>query len=83
MKRIKLFEDFFKNSEAGAIKFEDVLKCIEMKGKIYATIVKEIPKNDPEEALIPTSIDDDGLVTVEQDGKIGYVELADIEKMEF
>jgi hypothetical protein len=84
MKKLKLFEDFIKNNKEGdSITFEDIKKCIEKGGSIYATIVQEIPDNDPKLELKPTDIDDSGLVTVEQDNKIGYVKITDIEKIEF
>lgn len=84
MKWMKLFEDFKQNNEAGnLLKQEDIIECIEKGGIIYATIVQEIPDNDPKEPLKAVDIDKDGLVTVEQDNKIGYVKLEDVEKIEF
>ena len=84
MKWMKLFEDFKQNNEAGdLLKQEDIIECIEKGGIIYATIVQEIPENDPKEPLKAVDIDKDGLVTVEQDNKIGYVKLEDVEKIEF
>jgi len=83
MKWIKLFEDFKKNNEAGdLLKQEDIIGCIDKGGLIWATIVQEIPENDPEQPLKPVDIDEDGLITAEQDGKIGYVKLEDVEKIE-
>jgi hypothetical protein len=83
MKWMKLFEDFKQNNEAGdLLKQEDIIECIEKGGIIYATIVQEIPDNDPKEPLKAVDIDKDGLVTVEQDNKIGYVKLEDVEKIE-
>ena len=83
MKWIKLFEDFKQNNEAGdLLKQEDIIKCIEKGGVIYATTVQEIPDNDPEVPLNAVDIDKDGLITVEQDNKIGYVKLEDVEKIE-
>lgn len=83
MKWIKLFEDFKQNNEAGdLLRQEDIIKCIEKGGIIYATIVQEIPENDPKEPLKAVDIDEDGLITVEQDNKIGYVKLEDVEKIE-
>lgn len=77
------------NNQAGdLIKYEDISDCIiknsesdERKMAIYATIVQEIPENDPDAPLFPVDIDDDGLITVEQDGKTGYVSLKDVEKI--
>lgn len=78
-----------RNNQAGdLIKYEDISDCIrknsdsdEKKHVIFATIVQEIPKNDPETPLFPVDIDEDGLITVEQDEKIGYVKLKDVEKI--
>jgi len=83
MKWIKLFEDFKQNNEIGdLLSQEDIINCIERDGLIYATIVQEIPDNDPKEPLKPLDIDEDGLVTIEQNNKIGYVKLEDVEKIE-
>lgn len=83
MKWIKLFEDFKKNNEAGdLLSQEDIINCIKRDGLIYATIVQEIPENDPKEPLKPLDIDEDGLITVEQNNKIGYVKLEDVENIE-
>ena len=83
MKWMKLFEDFKQNNEAGdLLKQEDIIKCIEKGGIMYATIVQEIPDNDPKEPLKAVDIDEDGLITVEQNNKIGYVKLEDVEKIE-
>jgi hypothetical protein len=80
---MKLFEDFKQNNEAGdLLTQEDIIKCIEKGGILYATIVQEIPENDPKEALKAIDIDEDGLITVEQNNKIGYVKLEDVEKIE-
>ena len=83
MKWLKLFEDFKQNNEEGdLLKQEDIIKCIEKGGIMYATIVQEIPDNDPKEPLKAIDIDEDGLITVEQNNKIGYVKLEDVEKIE-
>jgi len=83
MKWLKLFEDFKQNNEEGdLLKQEDIIKCIEKGGIMYATIVQEIPDNDPKEPLKAVDIDEDGLITVEQNNKIGYVKIEDVEKIE-
>lgn len=61
---------------------EDVIKTIKGGGRVFATIIKDFPNNDPKEPLTPVSIDDDGLVTVEYDGKEYEVDLEDIEKID-
>ena len=83
MKWLKLFEDFKQNNEEGdLLNQEDIIKCIEKGGIMYATIVQEIPDNDPKEPLKAVDIDQDGLITVEQNNKIGYVKIEDVEKIE-
>ncbi len=79
MKWIKLFEDFKVNN----FTLEDVIKCIKGNGVIYATIVKDLPDNDPKEPLRAVSVDDDGLITVEFDGNEYQVDLNDVEKIEY
>lgn len=61
---------------------EDVRKTIKGGGRVFATIIKDFPNNDPKEPLTPVSIDDDGLVTVEYDGKEYEVDLENIEKID-
>jgi hypothetical protein len=83
MKWIKMFEDFKQNNQEGSLlKQEDIIRCIEKGGQLFATIVQEIPDNDPKEPLKPVDIDEDGLIAVEQGSKIGYVKLEDVEKIE-
>ena len=84
MKYLKLYEDFKNNNEGGTlITMNDILKCIENGGVVYATIVKDFPDNDPEESLRPLSVDDNGQVTVEYDNKNYEVDLKNIEKIEY
>lgn len=84
MKRLKLFEDFkVNNSESDLITEEDLIRCIKSGGVIYSTIIKNYPDNDPEVALSPVSIDEDGLITVDIDGNEYSVDIKDVEKIEF
>lgn len=84
MKWIKLFEDFKQNNEEGTlIIIDDIINCIKKRGVIYATIVKEYPDNDPKDPITPVDIDEDGLITVEIDGKEYYVDLDGVEKIEY
>lgn len=78
MKWIKLFEDF----KVSNITIDDVINCIKSGGVIYATIVKNLPDNDPKVSLTPVSIDEDGLITIEYDGSEYEVSLKDVEKIE-
>ncbi len=64
------------------ITHDDVIKTIKGGGKVFVTIIKDFPGNDPKEPLTPVSIDDDELVTVEYDGKEYEVDLRNIEKID-
>lgn len=78
MKNLKSFEKFkFKNFTV-----EDIINCIKDGGFIYATIIKNLPGNNPNNPLNPVSIDDDGLITVEVDGSEYEVDLEDVDKIE-
>lgn len=83
MKWIKLFEDFKKNNEEGTLITEDdIINCIKKGGLVFATIVHDLPDNDPEKGMRPVDIDKDGLITVEVDGKEYTIDLNDVEKIE-
>lgn len=84
MKWIKLFEDFKQNNEEGTlITMDDIINCIKEKGVIYATIIKDYPENNPKDPITPVDIDEDGLVTVEINGKEYYIDLDKVEKIEY
>ena len=84
MKYMKMFEDFKNNNQEGSlITVDDMINCIDKRGVIYATIIKNFPDNDPDEPLNPVSIDEDGLVTVECDGKEYEVDIKNIKKIEY
>ena len=84
MRYLKIYEDFKKNNQEGSlITADDVMKCIQAGGVLYATIIKEFADNDPIEPLKPVSIDDDGLVTIEYDGNEYEVSLKNIESIEY
>lgn len=83
MKYIALFEDFKNNNQGGdLITIDDILNCIKSNGVVYATIIKNFPENDPKVPLKPTSVDEDGLVTIDYEGTDYEVELKNIEKIE-
>lgn len=102
MRYLKVFEDFKKNNKEGdLITIEDVIKCIKAGtptytkpgGVLYATIIKDFPRNDPKKPLRPISVDDDGEVTVEflsnpefgdnEDNDYYEVNLRNIESIDF
>ncbi len=79
MKWLKLYEDF----EKSKVSIDDVIDCIDKGGKIYTNIIKGLPGNDPESDILPVSIDDNGVVTVEIDGQLYEVDIEDITKIEY
>lgn len=79
MRHIKLYEKFKVNN----FTVDDIVKCISSGGIIYSEIVKDFPENVPSLALNPVSVDDDGLITVEVDGKNFEVDLKDVRKVEY
>lgn len=83
MKWVKLFKEFKKNNEEGdLITPNDVIKAKEDGENLYATIVGEIPGNNPKDPLEIIDIDEDDLVTVsDKSGEIGYVKLDNIDKI--
>ena len=79
MRYLKFFDSFkYKN-----FTIEDIINCIQSNGFIYATTVNDLPDNDPDMAINPMSVDDDGLITVEIDGSEYEVDLKNVEKIEF
>ena len=83
MKWIKLFEDFKQNNEEGTlITQDDVINCIKKGGLIFTDIVHELPDN-PTDGVRPVDIDEDGLITVDIDGKEYTVDLQDVKKIEY
>ena len=82
MKWIKLFEEFKQNNgEGDLITQEDIIKAKESGEKIYTTIIKDIPENDPDEPLEIKDIDEDGLITVSYKGKDGYVKINNVDRI--
>ena len=63
------------------ISIEDIIEAIKKGSKIFATIIKNLPNNNPDEPLTPVSVDDDGLVTIDFNGSEYEVELKNIERI--
>jgi hypothetical protein len=83
MRKLLLFEDFKKNNDEGTlITQDDVINCIKKGGLIYTDIVHELPDN-PSTGIKAVDIDEDGLITVEVDGKSYTVDLQDVKKIEY
>jgi hypothetical protein len=64
------------------ISIEDIIEAIKKGSKIFATIIKNFPNNNPDEPLTPVSVDDDGLVTINFNGSEYEVELKNVERVE-
>lgn len=84
MKYLDLFEDFKNNNEEGSlITMDDIIKCIDNNGILYAEIVNNYPDNDPDKELKPLDIDEDGLITVSTDDGNYTVNLKNVNKIEY
>jgi hypothetical protein len=82
MKWIKLFEEFKQNNgEGDLITIDDIIKAKENGDNIYATIIEEMPENDPDDPLEIKDIDGDGLITISYKGKYGYVKLDNVDRI--
>jgi hypothetical protein len=78
MNYLKLFEEF----EEGKFNLRDLERAIMTKKKIYATIVKDLPDNDPDEPLEIVDLDEDtGEVTIMKDGNPYYVDSKNIDRI--
>ena len=62
---------------------DDIINCIKNRGLVFATIVHDLPDNDPKKGMRPIDIDQDGLITVEVDSKQYTIDLNDVEKIEY
>jgi len=79
LNHLMLFEDFKQKN----ITVDDIVKCIDNGGVLYATIVEGLPDNDSKEPLRPTDVDKDGTTQVEFDDNLYQVKLKNIEKIEY
>jgi hypothetical protein len=78
MKFILLFEDFKVNQ----ITSDDIIDCIKKNGVIYSSIVKNLENHNPDEPLKPVSIDEQGLITIIEDGEEYEIDLKNVKKIE-
>lgn len=79
MRYIKMYEMFKQNN----ITLDDIINCIDLGGVIYSNTVRNLPKNNPDEPIHPVSVDNDGLITVEIEGRNYEVDLKDVKKIEY
>lgn len=82
MKLLKSFK-LFENLKVKNITEDDIINAIKSGGWVWATIINNLPNNDPDEELKPVSIDEDGLVTILYKGSEYEVDLKNIEKVDF
>lgn len=79
LRKLSLFEDFkMKNITA-----DDIVRCIDQGGVIYATVVRGLPGNDPDMPMLPVSVDEEGVVTVFVDGAYREVALDNVDRIEW
>lgn len=84
MKRLKRYKEFKQNNEEGTlITIDDIITCIKKGGVIYATIIKDYPKNNPKDPISPIDVDEEGLITVKIDNSEYYIDLDNVEKIEY
>ncbi len=79
MRFLKTFEGFKVNN----IEHDDIVQSIKNGGRLYASSIKDLPDADPEESLVPVSVDNDGLITVLYDNSEYEVSLSNVDRVEF
>lgn len=74
---IKLFDqfDYLRFSE------DDIINVIKRKDYIYVKNIKNLPDHDEEDPVRPLDIDEDGLITIEVDGRNYEVKLKNVTKL--
>jgi arsenate reductase-like glutaredoxin family protein len=85
MKHLKKFKIYEANFKVNNITSDDIIKSIKNNGKVWSSIINNLPNHDKSIPLSPLSIDDeDSLVTIlNKDGKQYEVDLKNIERVEF
>ena len=79
MKYLKIYEKF----KVGKFSIEDIENAIIGGKGLYASIIKDLPDNDPKLLLKIVDVDKDtGEVSVLYDNQIKYLDLEDVEEIE-
>lgn len=73
MKHLKYFE---------SVSLDDVIGCIDNGNVLYIKAIPEVPGHNPEEAVRPVSITDDGIITIEINGEYHDALLRNVSKIE-
>ena len=79
MKYLKIYEEF----KVGKFSIEDIENAMIGGRGLYASIIKDLPDNDPKLLLKIIDVDKDtGEVSVLYDNQIKYLDLDDVEEIE-
>lgn len=79
MKYLKIYEEF----KVGKFSIEDIENAMIGGKGLYASIIKDLPDNDPKLLLKIIDVDKDtGEVSVLYDNQIKYLDLDDVEEIE-
>ena len=79
MKYLKIYEEF----KVGKFSIEDIENAMIGGRGLYASIIKDLPDNDPKLLLKIIDVDKDtGEVSVLYDNQIKYLDLEDVEEIE-
>ena len=84
MKIVKKFEDFkLNNKEGSIIDIDDIIECIKSNGLLYTNIVKNNTEHNSDDPVRPLSVDNQGLITVDIEGKQYYTDIEDVIKIDY
>jgi hypothetical protein len=79
LKYLKIYEEF----KVGKFSIEDIENAMIGGRGLYASIIKDLPDNDPKLLLKIIDVDKDtGEVSVLYDNQIKYLDLEDVEEIE-
>jgi hypothetical protein len=79
LKYLKIYEEF----KVGKFSIEDIENAMIGGKGLYASIIKDLPDNDPKLLLKIIDVDKDtGEVSVLYDNQIKYLDLEDVEEIE-
>jgi hypothetical protein len=79
LKYLKIYEEF----KVGKFSIEDIENAMIGGKGLYASIIKDLPDNDPKLLLKIIDVDKDtGEVSVLYDNQIKYLDLDDVEEIE-
>lgn len=62
--KLKKFSEILNNKEGSIITIEDIIKAIKADKYIFVELVSDFKNHNPDEAVKPVSVDNNGLITV-------------------